>query len=502
MSNSPISVPIKNIDSKLQGPPLNSEISHCFEEAYSSFISKKAEQEDAEEIINEMGNLLTVSQENLEKVQNQKWFKRAWHTVTGKNKKLERINQSNLLKVQKGALFFLQNLAELNEQMMETVAFTLQRIEDIQIENSKLKGYLIQIVQKYNKKINSIENKLDEHDKAIRILQHSSKRYIYLIFGIIILVVAIISFLFSPTSYKWFISILSVLLSIPFFVLFFHRNPISEFNIQTQIPEESYVRNENNKHFPKIAKLIYNLYVDFVNENLISAPYQQFFEKNEILSSFYSELNTNGIDKPTIGKVVKKILAIEPETIKNIDNNVKQSSNIFCDFHRKLVTSIHQEFLPNSIGLDVLSSLDFNFQSVLGGNLLSASNPYCAQFDQIAKTRKTLLNQYNQFNDLMNESVWKEGAKAFFEGFTFGLVDASSKDEIFINEFIENLSYYGQQWDNIAPIIHNSVIQLNANIYDESIRYSINSMQPLFDEFNNQNISVLPLLNQLRNGSE
>lgn len=501
MSDSKITVPIKKIDSSLQGPPLTSEISHCFEEAYSSFISKKSKQEETDEIINEMGNLLTVSQENLEKVQNQKWFKRAWHTITGKNKKLERINQSNLLKVQKGALFFLQNLAELNEQMMETVAFTLQRIEDIQIESSKLKGYLIQIVQKYNKKIGIIENKLYEHDKAIKQLQHNSRRYIYLLFGIIIFVVGIIAIMVAPSSSKWLISIPSFLLSISFFVLFFRRIPSSEFIIQSQRQEESRIKDENNKLIPQIAELIYSIHVDFVNENLILSPYLQFFEKNQKLSGLYSELSTNGIDKPKYASVVKEILAIEPETINIIANNVKRCSNLFCDFHRKLVANIQQDYLPNSVGIDLLSSLDFSFQIELANVLISASNPYNSQFEQISKTRKTLLNQLNKFNELMNEAGWKEYGKAFLEGFTLGIVDASSQDDMFINEFLINLSAYGQQWDNIAPVIHNSVIQLNANTYDESIKYSINSMQPLFDEFNNQNISLLPLVSRLNNGS-
>lgn len=502
MSDSKITVPIKKIDSSLQGPPLTNEISHCFEEAYSSFISKKSKQEETDEIINEMSKLLTVSQENLEKVQNQKWFKRAWHTITGKNKKLERINQSNLLKVQKGALFFLQNLAELNEQMMETVVFTLQRIEDIQIENSKLKGYLIQIVQKYNKKIGIIENKVYEHDKAIKHLQHISKLYIYLYVGIIIFVIGIIAFIVAPSSIKWFISILSILLSIPLFVLFFRRIPTPEFIVQSQITEKSLIHDENNKIIPQIADLIYSKYVDFVNENLISSPYLQFFEKNEKLSELFSKLNTNGIDIPKFVRVVKKILAIKPETINIIDSNVKQCSNLFCDFHRKLVASIQQDFLPNSVGLDVLSSLDFNFQRELANSLISAINPYSSQFEQISKTRKTLLNQFNRFNEIMNESGWKTFWKFLLEGFTLKIVSPLTDDENFINEFIGNLSNYRQLWDYIEPIVHNSVIQLNANTYDESIRYSINSMQPLFDEFNNQNISVLPLLNQLRNGSE
>lgn len=497
-----ISVPIRNINSSLQGPSLEPEISHCFEEAYASFVSQKLKQKEMKEKIDEMGNLLTVSLENLDTVKNQKWFNRAWQTITGKNKKLERVNQENLLKVQKGALYFIQNLAELNEEMMATVARTLQRIEDIQKESTKLKGYLIKLVQKYNKKLGHIENKLDQHDKAIRYLQHTTGRNIYLIFGIIILVIGVVSFLVAPTDYKWFISILFILLSIPLFISFFRGSQTFLGPITNSKIKETLIVNENNKIIPQICEIIYSSYADFVNTNLLTTPYKNFFDKNEKLSKLYLELNANQSDKPKYAADLKKILSIEPETINIIENNLRKCSNTFCEYHRQLVASMQNDYIPNSIGIDVLSSLDFNFQSQLANELVNAIVPYSSQFDHLSNTRKNLLSQFTKFEKLMNESVLIEYGKAIWEGFTLGLMSPNTDDVNFVNGVVDNLALYGQQWDNITPIIQNSVIQLNANTYDGAIRSSINTMQPLFDEFNEQKISLIPLLKQLRNGKE
>ena len=100
----------------------------------------------------------------------------------------------------------------------------------------------------------------------------------------------------------------------------------------------------------------------------------------------------------------------------------------------------------------------------------------------------------------MNESGWKTLGKGFIEGFTFGIVRPSTEDEKFVNGFVDGLSHYGRQWDNIAPIIHKSVVQLNKKTYDEAIKFAIDKMRPLFDEFNNRDISLHPLLKQLKNG--
>lgn len=91
----------------------------CFEDnEYESL------QEYAKKIFEEFGNdkgkitdmvqdalsLLTVSGQNLENIKNQRFYSRIWKTITGKNKALAQENQTNLLKVQKIAIYMM-NLA-------------------------------------------------------------------------------------------------------------------------------------------------------------------------------------------------------------------------------------------------------------------------------------------------------------------------------------------------------------------------------------------------------
>ena len=500
MADSKFPVPIKKVEEALPGPPLNQEAVTCFEQAYTSFVQKQSKEEHAGEIVDEIANLLTVSQKNIEEVQNQKWFQRAWRTVSGKNKKLERVNQANLLKVQKGALFFLQNLAETNGQLMETVAFAFQRVEDIQIESAKLKGYLIQIVQKYNQKIHIIEKRLDDHDNAIANLEQGNHKVLWLVLSCIGVSFTGLSYFLAPVEIRLTLAFVFFLASVLFIVLFSRQRSYIRPKGTTTATAASATQEENSVLLPQVAATLQSLLVDYVDENLISAPIQQFAENNELLNRLYSRLNKKGLERSAFGEIVHEILGVEAVTFSAIVNTAQQCSASFCDYDRKLVSSIHQEHLPDSVGLDVLSSLDFAFQSQLADEIIDAVQPYSSHFEKISESRQLLCSDLARFKLLINESDLKGIGKALLEGITLGILSPSTDDENFINEYFSSLSHYGQQWDNLAPIIHNSVVQLNVKTYEEAIRFAINKMQPIFDEFNARNISLRDLLKQLRKG--
>src|SRR5690606_31397785 len=136
MDNSYFPLSISDIELNLEGRQLSENEISLFEASYQRFINESKENEEQMmETIDEIANLLSVNQNNLESIQNQAWFKRSWNTISRKNGKLEKINQSNLLKIQKGSLFFLQNLAERNQATMESVIFAIKRVEDMQIES-------------------------------------------------------------------------------------------------------------------------------------------------------------------------------------------------------------------------------------------------------------------------------------------------------------------------------------------------------------------------------
>lgn len=138
-----------------------------FEEAYKNLIETQSEKEIAE-AINALAKILEVSEKNLEFVKNEKWFQRAWYTITRKNSRLEKQNQINLLIVQKGSMHFLNRIASENANLMLTVKYCLDRIEKNQIQDEKIKMFIIEWTSRNNRKMKSFEKRLEDCEDALK----------------------------------------------------------------------------------------------------------------------------------------------------------------------------------------------------------------------------------------------------------------------------------------------------------------------------------------------
>jgi len=131
-----------------------------FEEAYKKLMETQSEKE-IDEVIKDLTKILEVSEKNFEFVKNEKWFQRAWYTITRKNSKLEKQNQSNLLIIQKGSMHFLNRISLENVNLRLTVKYCLDRIEKNQIQDEKIKMFIIEWTSRNNKKMKSFENRLE-----------------------------------------------------------------------------------------------------------------------------------------------------------------------------------------------------------------------------------------------------------------------------------------------------------------------------------------------------
>ena len=82
------------IENNLGGKPLSPDFMKNFELEFNKFKDNfNPDTDESKKHLDDMVKLLSISEENLEKVKNQKWFQRVWFTIAGKNKKLEKINK-------------------------------------------------------------------------------------------------------------------------------------------------------------------------------------------------------------------------------------------------------------------------------------------------------------------------------------------------------------------------------------------------------------------------
>ena len=115
--------------------------------------------------IQDMTQLLQVNERNLESIQSQNWFQRSWASITGKNKKLMKMNADNLLTVQKLSLSLIMELEKQNMMTREMQVLLFERLNEVAIANLQLKNCIVELVNKLANRFEQIESKLDDESE-------------------------------------------------------------------------------------------------------------------------------------------------------------------------------------------------------------------------------------------------------------------------------------------------------------------------------------------------
>lgn len=142
----------------------------CFEDNEYESLQKYAEKifEDfgndsgkITDMVQDALSLLTVSKRNLEDIKSQRFYSRIWKTIAGKNKALAQENQTNLLKVQKIAIYMM-NLAVTRDIILaEAVKDIHHKIISIRYDLGVFQEAIITTFKSLIDKMYHVRNDLD-----------------------------------------------------------------------------------------------------------------------------------------------------------------------------------------------------------------------------------------------------------------------------------------------------------------------------------------------------
>jgi predicted XRE-type DNA-binding protein len=116
--------------------------------------------EDVESIM----QLLSVNESNLQKVESQGWFKRVWGTVSGGNKRLEKVNAQNLQIVQKLSLSLISKLEQQNMITREIITIMNGKLNEIAEGQLELKGFIEAVINRVADRFEQVEGRVNFHD--------------------------------------------------------------------------------------------------------------------------------------------------------------------------------------------------------------------------------------------------------------------------------------------------------------------------------------------------
>ncbi len=512
-------ISINEIEKIIKGPSLSQDLIHSFESAFVKFKKEfDPNSDESKERLNEIVRLLTVSEENLEQIKDQKWFQRIWKTITGKNRKLEKINKINLFKVQKGAIYFLQKLAEQNQLMSQSVYFALQRIEDIQIQNEQIKGYLFRILNKYNERIRNIESRLQQHEEQLSRLSKRDKvsGIFWLLIGITLLTGTAIYFHF----FKGNLLILSAGLGVSILAFLASFNSFSRKDrygtnqnyIKTGINDKLRIKNEKVKPELKqnLTEFIYNSFI--LNERLYS-PINPFLERYESLENILSPFNENeGMASEEVATIIWQSLQISADCSSEIKISCFNITEDYVNFVNALIDKIISKYLPDSVGIDLQTHLGYDFQKRLNQRILSVIEPYFENMKELESLRKKLLSDYPKYRKILTRNPWIDfarwGVEGFLGGFLLGPIGwagsviwewlRGENEREIIETFAHEFEVYINSWENTRNSLINSVIPFLENIFYSLCKDTVENMDMLFDEFSNNGKKLKSLNREIK----
>jgi hypothetical protein len=502
------------IDSQLGGPPMSLSDASALESAWAGFqqeFDPRAKQSVAQ--LDEMAKLLQVTDDNLEVVKNQKWFQRAWATVSRKNAKLAKVNQQNLLVVQKGAFFFLEGLAAQNQMLMQAVYLALQRVEDNQIQNERLKVHLLTAVKKYNARISDLESRqvhlegrLDAHERQLAGRSSKGLGWALLLGGACLLAVgaAAVSFGgdFEPLAQleaSWVagltwgpVALGTGLIAGGLVALIrgsLGQNRTQGLDGTPRLDPEAIrrerIRQINRRLRPKLldsyGEALSERYLHLASESLI----QPVIEAISVLDQAFDGAK----DDEDWANAMGVYLRVSADVRQAMDAQAHMVAGTIVEELNGLFTVLVDNFLEGDLGMKLSVELDRSRQTQLAQGLQQAHAAYDSSIEAIETTRLDLLARYPRWKDVTTEHIAYALGKAFLKGAT--LIPLLFDDEQeFMEAFGSDVKTLTTQWATFREMLVASFDVRLESALRGIMSDTTGRLGTLFDAFDEAGISL------------
>jgi hypothetical protein len=446
-----------------------------------------------------------VTRENLETVQDQKWFQRAWGTIAGQNKKLAQKNQANLLRVQEDALFFLENLATSNQTTSAMAVDALRRIEKVQVGSVKLKKYLSELTKKSARRFRTIEERISKHERAIMLHQLEQTPLILLAVAVILIAIAILILRLGNDAYHRSTALVlgdcGVLAGMGTAYAWWQSSRRAGRSI-TQTVEPIRTSPDDAQIRERVVDAMRQALWAYAEEhacNCVCDEYvSRFNSAVEVMEAWKEDS-----DNQTRVAVIAQVLELEPTPLDEITSMVEMVAKRFCDHQRARVASLATTCLPDSMGLDELAGLDDEAEASLKKDLWETIAPYVDKCERLEELRTSLQNRLERCGTLMKESTLKTVFKGMLEGANWRLFyRGATEDEEFLNCYFGDFGDYLQQWEDLTLVVDNSVRELHHRALFAFAALGASQLDALLEDCREAGVSGSRVLRQIERWSQ
>ena len=452
---------------------LLSKYQESFEKLYLDLTNNFSIQEQ-QKVIEDMVKLLTVTEDNYKELSSEKWFQRAFYTIKGKNKKLNEINKINLMEIQKKSALFLMNYANNSQVLSVAVNRSLDKLDNLDQQNAKLKRYIIEWTRRNNARNEEIERRLERLEKKNGIFKHN---------------------IFEQT-YNKFVDLIG---------------NKKENNSKDRVNYNKEIKNYDNiglkidvkKNIEKFLMIVIeeDAYesIMFIAKNI--EKYQEFYdilEKNE-----QGEINMTDDE---IIKLLEEIVYYQPINKEILRSNVVSCVNLIIDnlqsFNEEFVT----EYIPESLSRLIID-IPYSDKLRISENCIKQLAEINIYIDTFLKKREHLIEIFPNVKKLANRSdlsyfiegaipVW--GVFAALDGIFF---DGAGRDRVaksfgiktgnaYFNEFWQGLFEMIELYNNIFCEASKLVYLIVKNECQSYLKSWMYNYDVILDEFIKYNVDL------------
>lgn len=447
-------------------------------------LSKDVSQDEQIQSINTLSKILAISKENLDKISSENWFQRIWYQVTGENKKLSKINQKNLIEVQKISAVFLKNYAKDNHILQVAINEALNRIDENDETNAKIKLYLIEWTKKNNIRNISIERRLEKLERG-----RKDKRN---------------SFWYKLSS---------------FIKKLFLGKKYNEVYISGDAEVIDNSIYENNKLVYKEVKDNIEKWFLLGIEISANKSVNFIFENAKTYDNFVDTLNNgNNYNEEYITNLIKDTIYYSPISDKILDDYIISAINMGFDTINEVTSYIANKYIPES-ACKLIVDIPYSEKTKLANNCIRQVALFKKEISIFEEKQKKLIALFPKFSSVYNRSVGQEFLRGFAEGciplwgqirgfidepFFGGKIKEKTAEffgiktsQAYINEFIDALNELFAQYYTLCEKSTELVYEVVKTECQAFLKSWINKYDILLDEFSNYNIDLNYLNNEV-----
>lgn len=476
------------LDKTFGGEPISDENLEMFEKAYWEVMHNTPEGE-MQERIKEISDLLTVTEHNFDFIKEQKWFQRAWYTVTRKNSKLETINKHNLIMIQKAAVFFLNRMALENQTIMHTVQYCLERIQHNQIQDEKIKVFIIEWTKR-------TKTRMEFHDERIARCERDIERLAKE----------------SASSANWWTQLKKFIRR-----LFLKINGRRDESPGSTIIEVSKMKEKNRRIVDlntKLKPIIYSNIVELVDVFVLQncdcylSPFANYRIKcNEIFES----IPQGKVKSEIITKAIYDCINVQEMTTDKVDRAIMQTVNGLVESLNRFADSIFTYYLPQS-PYRLQTEVSHEQRRRMIDNITNINNTIKAELTEREKSRVVLNGQWPKYNKYVTKAPYVEiganMAAGFAAGFLLGPIGLAAAlgyslfgedlaqffgietKPAYVKSFITSYEKYMEWGDKIVDEVYPDVYNAIAQSLRMDTKSFVNQLYNVLDEFDEYYISL------------